>query len=72
MASVPQKKIDNSGFGDCLKTLSKAKKIMLKKQLRRASCLCPSCNKGRVKLRLLGARDHLHADCNECGFKFME
>ncbi|WP_411037680.1 hypothetical protein [Shinella sp. BYT-45] len=50
----------------------KLKKVMQKKRLTRARCVCPRCG-GMIHAALIGSRQHLHMACQGgCGMQMLE
>ena len=68
----PAHKIDTKRLAEVLNTGMKLKKIMLKKHLKQARCVCPRCG-GMIQATLAGPRNHLHMACDGgCGMQLME
>lgn len=57
---------------EVLDTAGKLKKMMIRKRLTRARCVCPRCG-GMIQAALHGSRQHLHMACEgRCGMQLME
>lgn len=57
---------------DVIEVAGKLKKVMRKKGIKQARCVCPRCG-SFIYGRLAGPREHLHMACEgRCGMQMME
>lgn len=66
------KKLKKKSFDNILSTAMKLKRVMKKKNLRRARAECPFCVDGMLYGSIDGHKQHLHMRCDKCKIVFME